>query len=102
MIADELLKELRDIAFCEDAKPANRVGACASLARNGVDLHRVQETLFEIATSLGIPDAVKIRAIDLMDKLDIQSAPRELTEQETRTAEKELLEAYVRTTKRGS
>lgn len=98
MIANELADELRLIAFCDKAKPANRVGALASLSRNGLDTVRVRDTLYSIATDITTPDSVKIRAIDLLDKLDISSAPKELSANEAADLEQNLMEQYVGTT----
>lgn len=95
MIAEDLAKELRLIAYSTQAKPANRVAACNSLARNGLDTKRVRETLFTIATDTITPDSVKVRAIDLLDKLEIQEPPKELSDVEQAGLEQSLLEKYV-------
>lgn len=98
MLAPELIDELRLIAYFDMAKPVNRVGALASLARNGVDTRRVRDTLYSLATDSITPDSVKVRAIDLLDKLDISTAPKELTTEQAVDLEQSLLEQYVRTT----
>lgn len=98
MIAPELADELRLIAYCDVAKPVNRVAALASLARNGLDLKRVRETLYSIATDIHTPDNVKVRAIDLIDKLDISTAPKELNADDAKALEQSLLDQYVGTT----
>lgn len=95
MIAQELVDELRLIAFSDMAKAANRVAACNSLARNGLDTNRVRETLFTIATDITTPDSVKVRAIDLLDKLEIQEPPKELSVEDQASLEQSLLEQYV-------
>lgn len=97
MIAPELADELRAIAFMPQAKPVVRVSALASLARNGIDIDRVRSTLFEIATAIKTPDSVKVRAIDLLDKLDITAKPKELSQAEAETLTDSLLKQYVRT-----
>lgn len=98
MIAPELADELRMIAYADMAKPANRVAALASLVRNGLDTARVRDTLYSLATDIAIPDSVKIRAIDLLDKLDITSAPKNLAADEAASLEQDLLKQYVGTT----
>jgi hypothetical protein len=98
MISPELENELKLIAYCDAAKPVNRVAALSSLARNGIDLKRVRETLYSIATDISTPDSVKIRAIDLIDKLDISTAPKELKAEDAKALEQSLLEKYVGTT----
>lgn len=98
MISPELENELKLIAYCDVAKPANRVAALSSLARNGIDLKRVRETLYSIATDISTPDSVKIRAIDLIDKLDISTAPKELEAEDAKALEQSLLDKYVGTT----
>lgn len=98
MLAPELIDELRLIAFCDMAKPVNRVAALNSLARNGVDTTKVRDTLYSLATDITTPDSVKVRAIDLLDKLDITSAPTELSPDEATSIEQSLLEKYVGTT----
>lgn len=95
MIADELADELRMIAFSGIAKPVNRVAALASLARNGLDTVKVRDTLYALATDINTPDSVKVRAIDLLDKLDITAAPKELAADEAANLEQSLLEQYV-------
>lgn len=98
MLAPELIDELKLIAFCDAAKPVNRVGACASLARNGIELDKVKTTLFTISTDITTPDAVKIRAIDLLDKLKIDVSPKELSSHEATQLAQDLMEQYVGTT----
>lgn len=95
MIVNELADELRMIAYSDMAKPANRVAALASLARNGIDPKRVQSTLYSIATDVSTPDSVKVRAIDLLDKYDFSAAPQELAPEEAAKLEQSLLEQYV-------
>lgn len=98
MISQELVDELKAIAFMEMAKPVNRVAACSSLARNGLEIERVRTTLYSIATDINTPDSVKVRAIDLLDKLDISTAPDELPAEKAEALEKSLMEQYVGTT----
>lgn len=97
MLDETLVKELKLIAYANIAEPNSRVRACASLARNGVDSIRVRETLYSIATDAATPDSVKVRAIDLLDKLDASTAPKELTAVEAAAQEQSLLEKYVGT-----
>lgn len=98
MLNEELLNELRLIAFSDIPKPRDRVAACASLARNGSDTARVRSTLYSISTDIHTPDSVKVRAIDLLDKLEASTAPKELTAMEAAAQEQSLLEQYVGTT----
>jgi hypothetical protein len=98
MIAPELADELKMIAFCEMAKPANRLAALASLSRNGLETERVRNTLYSLATDAATPDSIKVRAIDLLDKLDISSAPKELDPIRQADLEQSLIEQYVGTT----
>lgn len=95
MISQELVDELKAIAFMELAKPINRVAACNSLVRNGLEIDRVRTTLFSIATDIATPDSVKVRAIDLLDKLDISTAPNELPPDKVEGLEQALMEQYV-------
>lgn len=95
MIADELVDELRMIAYCDQAKCQARVAALGSLARNGKDTKKVRATLYSIATDKYTPDTLKVRAIDLIDKLDISTAPQELTAEEAAATEQSLLAQYV-------
>lgn len=95
MLNDDLLNELRMIAFSDIPKPKDRVAACASLARNGADTARVRSTLYSIATDIITPDSVKVRAIDLLDKLEATTAPEELSADEAAAREQSLLEQYV-------
>lgn len=98
MLAPELVDELRTIAYCEAAKPKNRVSALNSLIKANEDTVRVRATLYEIATDIHTPDDVKVRAIDLLSKLDTAQAPKELSAEEIATAEQSLMEMYVGTT----
>ena len=81
-----------------NAKPINRVAACNSLARNGLEIERVRTTLYSIATDIATPDSLKVRAIDLLDKLDISTAPDELPAEKAEALEQSLIEQYVGTT----
>lgn len=95
MLSPELIDELRMIAFSELAKPVNRVAALSSLARNGVDTDKVRKTLYSLATDIATPDSVKVRAIDLLDKLDLSTAPQELSQATVAELEQTLLEQYA-------
>lgn len=95
MLAPELIEELRVIAFCPAAKPVNRVAACNSLYRDGTDVDRVRATLYELATDASTPDAVKVRAIDLLAKIDLSKAPKELADNEIADLEQSLMRQYV-------
>ena len=95
MLAPELIKELELIAYCPMAKPQARVGALSSLARNNIDLPRVRDTLFKIATDANTPDVIKVRAIDLQDKLAIDKAPKQLSEDEANALAQDLMDKYV-------
>lgn len=95
MIAKELADELRMIAYYDKAKCQARVAALSSLARNGLDTNKVRATLYSIATDKHTPDTLKVRAIDLIDKLDISTAPQELTAEEAAATEQSLLAQYV-------
>lgn len=99
MLAPELIKELKLIAFAGNnkAKPSNRVAALSSLARCHVDLDRVKNELYSISTDASTPDSVRIRAIDLLDKLDIQTKPVELDEADKESLARDLMKQYVRT-----
>ena len=98
MISQELVDELKAIAFMNVAKPVNRVAACSSLARNGLEIERVRTTLYSIATDIATPDSVKVRAIELLDKLDITAPPDDLAPDKAESLEQKLLEQYVGTT----
>lgn len=98
MLAPELVDELRTIAYCEVAKPKNRVSALNSLMKNNEDTVKVRATLYGIATDIHTPDDVKVRAIDLLSKLDTAQAPKELSAEEIAIAEQSLMEMYVGTT----
>lgn len=95
MLSPDLITELKDIAFSTKAKPANRVSALSSLARNGIEHDAVRQTLYSIATDILTPDSVKVRAIDLLDKLNISEPPRQLSAEEARSLEESLREKYV-------
>lgn len=98
MIAPELADELRLIAYAPQAKPINRVNALNLLAKNSLDTVKVRDTLYSLATDNSTPDSVKVRAIDLLDKLDISTAPKDLAADEAANLEQSLLEQYVGTT----
>lgn len=102
MLAPELIDELQSIAYCDVAKPKNRVSALNSLSKAGVDTTRVRATLYEIATDIHTPDDVKVRAIDLLNKLETTMAPRELSSEEIASAELSLMEQYVGNSKPNS
>lgn len=102
MLASELVDELRAIAFCAAAKPVNRVAACNSLYRDGTDIDRVRATLYELATDAPTPDAVKVRAIDLLAKIDLSKAPKELDDNEVADLEQSLMRQYVGETQSNS
>ena len=95
MLAPELADELRMIAYAPMAKPVNRVGALASLMRNGLDSVKVRDTLYSLATDCVTPDSVKIRAIDLLDKYDLSAAPTELSHDQQATLTETLMQQYV-------
>ncbi len=98
MLAKELQEELRLIAYSDMSKPLARIGALSTLIRNGLDSARVRDTLYSIATDIDTPDSVKVRAIDLLDKLDISTAPKELEPDKVHELEKTLMEQYAGTT----
>lgn len=95
MIAPELIEELRLIAFIPKSKPVARISALTSLARNGIDLDKVRKALFSIATAINTPDSVKVRAIDLLDKLDITAKPKNLSKAEEISMTESLLKQYA-------
>lgn len=95
MLAPELIKELRTIAYCSVAKPETRCMACTSLYKQGVDIDKVRATLYGLATDSATPDKLKVRAIDLLDKIDMSQKPKEMTAGEAQAYEQLLLEQYV-------
>lgn len=95
MLSDELIDQLREIAYCEVAKPDARVSALASLARNSIDIEEVRATLHSIGTSCATPDRIKVRAIDLLDKFDIPEKHIELKPNEVQAATESLMRKYV-------
>lgn len=102
MLAPELLEELRTIAYCEVAKPKNRVSALAELAKEGVDSSKVRKTLYELATDINTPDDQKVRAISLLGKLQAKDPPRELNVDEAQALQQSLMEQYVGTNRTNS
>lgn len=72
MLRAELIDELRIIAFCEKAAAGNRVAACETLYKQGHDASRVIQTLEEIATVSMTPDSVKVRALQVLHKIDME------------------------------
>lgn len=95
MLAPELLDELRAIAYCEVAKPKNRVSALNSLSKAGVDTPKVRKVLYELATDMTTPDDVKVRAIDLLAKLQTDETPKDLDATEVEALQQSLMEQYV-------
>ena len=95
MLAPELITELRTIAYCTAGKPENRVAACSSLYKQGCDVDKVRATLYGLATDINTPDKVKVRAIDLLDKIDMSQKPKEMTHAEAQAYEQSLLDEYV-------
>ena len=95
MLAPELITELRTIAYCSAGKPDNRVAACSSLYKQGCDVDKVRATLYELATDIATPDKVKVRAIDLLDKIDMSQKPKDMTQAEAQAYEQSLLDEYV-------
>lgn len=95
MLAPELIDELRAIAYCEVAKPKNRVSALNSLSKAGVDTPKVRKVLYELATDMSTPDDVKVRAIDLLAKLQTDEAPKDLDTTEVEALQQSLMEQYV-------
>lgn len=95
MLAPELLDELRAIAYCEVAKPKNRVSALNSLSKAGVDTPKVRKVLYELATDMSTPDDVKVRAIDLLAKLQTDETPKDLDATEVEVLQQSLMEQYV-------
>jgi hypothetical protein len=95
MLAPELLDELRAIAYCEVAKPKNRVSALNSLSKAGVDTPKVRKVLYELATDMSTPDDVKVRAIDLLAKLQTDETPKDLDATEVAALQQSLMEQYV-------
>lgn len=102
MLALELLEELRTIAYCEAAKPKNRVSALAELAKESVDSSKVRKTLYELATDINTPDDQKVRAISLLGKLQLKDPPRELSDGEVQALQQSLTEQYVGTNRTNS
>ena len=102
MLAPELLEELRTIAYCEVAKPKNRVSALAELAKESVDSSKVRKTLYELATDINTPDDQKVRAISLLGKLQSKDPPRELSADEVQALQQSLTEQYVGTNRTNS
>lgn len=102
MLAPELLEELRTIAYCEVAKPKNRVSALAELAKESVDSSKVRKTLYELATDINTPDDQKVRAISLLGKLQSKDPPKELNDDEAQALEQSLMEKYVGTNRTNS
>lgn len=95
MLAPELLDELRAIAYCEVAKPKNRLAALNSLSKAGVDTPKVRKVLYELATDMSTPDDVKVRAIDLLAKLQTDETPKDLDATEVEALQQSLMEQYV-------
>lgn len=95
MLAPELVDELRAIAYCEMAKPKNRVSALNSLSKAGVDTPKVRKVLYELATDMNTPDDVKVRAIDLLAKLQTDETPKDLSATEVEALQQSLMEQYV-------
>lgn len=95
MLAPELLDELRAIAYCEVAKPKNRVSALNSLSKAGVDTPKVRKVLYKLATDMTTPDDVKVRAIDLLAKLQTDETPKDLDANEVKALQQSLMEQYV-------
>ena len=95
MLAPELIDELRTIAYCDVAKPKNRVSALAELAKEGTDSSKVRAVLYELATDIQTPDDVKVRAISLLGKLQAKDPPKELSKAEEQALSQSLMEQYV-------
>lgn len=98
MLDENLTDQLRAIAYCEMAKPAARVSALASLARNAIDIDAVRNTLYKLSTEPNTPDLIKVRAIDLLDKFDIPEKRKELAPNEIQSAAETLMRQYVTNT----
>lgn len=75
MLQDNLLDELKMIAFCDAATASNRVSACLSLYKNGFETVRIVDVLDEIATASATPDSARIKAIDLVSKILNETGP---------------------------
>lgn len=102
MLAPELLEELRTIAYCNVAKPKNRVSALVELAKESVDSSKVRKTLYELATDITTPDDQKVRAISLLSKLQAKDPPKELNADEAKALQQSLMEQYVGTNRTNS
>lgn len=103
MLSQRLVTELKSIAFNIDEKARNVVSACASLARNGIELTEIKSVLECIATNADIPADVRVKAIDLIDKITTQeekdkesgkSDDVKISETDAKRIEQELLKQY--------
>jgi len=77
VLSEDLLNELRTVAYCKEAKPANRVAACNSLFRQRTDTERVADTLEEMALLDETPDKYRIAAIDLLARIRVDIGVKE-------------------------
>lgn len=95
MIGEEHMKVLEEIAFSELAKPVNRVEALSTLSSTNYDIDKITTTLAEIGLDAKVSDAVKVKAIKLLDKLNNTSVERELSAVDAERIKQTLKEQYT-------
>lgn len=95
MISEEHIKVLEDIAFSESAKPVNRVDALSTLASTDYDIDKITTTLAEIGLDAKVSDAVKVKAIKLLDKLNNTSVEAEISAVDAERIKATLKEQYT-------
>jgi len=95
MLKPELINELQIIAFSTAATASNRVAACRSLYANGQCQDRVRTTLDMIAQSVKTPDSVRIKAIDLIDKITTDTGNADQQAVDAESVRDTLMEQYT-------
>jgi hypothetical protein len=95
MLDDDLIKQLKDIAYCDIAKPADRHQAFTTLYRNGYNPGEILEALEPLAIDLAIPDKYRVRIIQLIAQItkDIGNTKKQIAIDEI-NVKNALLEQY--------
>lgn len=88
---------LREIAFTEGKKEGDRVAACKTLFGQGKYLEEIRATLESISTNEITADSIRIKAIDLLEKVreDLLQVQASVSASDEALIRKTLMSQYV-------
>lgn len=99
MSTTDYIDELRIIAYNESAKPIDRVSACSSLYglldSVSTEIDKIVTVLDSIVTTSTTPDAIKIKAINLLTKISNAKPTEQKEFEDIESVKAQLMEHYI-------